>query len=66
MSLAILQEKPQRLPESCFDELYDFMDFLEFRARKKTRPDAAISEMERDEYEMFPYFEEFKAAMEDD
>ncbi len=66
MSLAILQEKLQRLPESCFDELYDFMDFLEFRARQKTGLDQAIAEVKRGEYEVFPSFEEFKAAMEDD
>lgn len=66
MSLAILQEKMQRLPESCFDELYAFMEFLEFRARQKTGLDAAIAEMERGECEVFTSFQDFKVAMEHD
>lgn len=66
MSLAILQEKLQHLPESCFDELYDFMNFLEFRALQKTGLDQAIAEVERGEYEVFSSFGDFKVAMEDD
>ena len=31
MPIAVLQEKLQTLPESCFAELFEFMEFLEYK-----------------------------------
>lgn len=66
MSLTALEAKLKTLPEACFEELYDFMEFLEYKTvQQKNGLDKAIVELKRGEYETYNSFDEFKAAMAD-
>ena len=66
MSLTALEAKLRTLPETCFEELYDFMEFLEYKTvRQKSGLDTAIAELKRGKYETYNSFDEFKAAMAD-
>jgi len=62
MPLTILEEKLKTLPESCFQELYEFMEFLEYKSQKNGL-DTAIAELEHGDYETYDSFGAFKAAM---
>ena len=62
MPLTKLEEKLKTLPETCFQELYDFMEFLEYKLQKNGL-DTAIAELEQGEYETYDSFEACKAAM---
>ena len=53
MPITALQEKLLTVPEACFQELYDFMDFLEYRETRRTGLDEALEELERGDVEYF-------------
>lgn len=65
MSIAVLQEKLQTLPESCFAELFEFMEFLEYKNSQQTNGlDIAMAEEKNGDVEVFNSFDAFKVAME--
>ena len=65
MPIAVLQEKLQTLPELCFTELFEFMEFLEYKNSQQTNGlDIAIAEEKNGDVEVFNSFDAFKVAME--
>ena len=42
MPIAVLQEKLQTLPESCFAELFEFMEFLEYKNSHQSKLPPAL------------------------
>ena len=65
MPIAVLHEKLQTLPESCFTELFEFMEFLEYKNSQQTNGlDIAIAEEKNGDVEVFNSFDAFKVAME--
>ena len=63
MPVAVLQEKLLTLPESCFDELLEFMEFLQYKNSVKKGLDVALEEEKNGETEVFSSFEEFKNSI---
>lgn len=64
MPITVLQEKLLTLPESCFAELFEFMEFLEYKNSQQINGlDVAIAEEKNGEVEVFNSFDAFKAAM---
>ena len=64
MPIAVLQEKLQTLPESCFAELFEFMEFFEYKNSQQTNGlDVAIAEEKKGDVEVFSSFDAFKMVM---
>lgn len=64
MPIAVLQKKLQTLPESCLAELFEFMEFLEYKNSHQINGlDIAIVEEKNGDVEIFSSFEAFKVEM---
>lgn len=63
MEIAVLQDRINVIPKTCYEELYDFMNFLIYKNIEQTGLDVALGEVERGETEHYKTFNDFKVAM---
>lgn len=64
MPLVVLQDKLQRIDESYYGLIGEFLDFIAYRQKEaKNGLDEAIEEVESGQTEHFKSFSDFKVAM---
>ena len=64
MPLVVLQDKLQKIDDSYYGLIGEFLDFITYRQNEaKNGLDEAIEEVEKGQTEHFKTFEDFKVAM---